>query len=52
MADSHGETNPDAAPMRQDIKENFSNAQVALAVALGLIATIAGVVFGVLLAND
>lgn len=53
MADSHGEDlDPNASPMRQQIKEDFSSAAVAFAVSLGAIAAIAGLVLGIVLAND
>ncbi len=53
MADTHATSeDPNAAPMHHDIKERFSQAQIALAVALGGIAIVAGVLFGLLLAND
>lgn len=53
MADTHHEPiNPDAAPMHSEVKEDFSRLQVAIAIGLGLVATVGGIVFGLLLAND
>lgn len=53
MAESHGEPlNPDAAPMRQQVKEDFSAFAVAFAVSLAVIAAAAGAVLGIVLAND
>lgn len=53
MTDTHATTeDPNAAPMHHDLKERFSQAQIAFAVALGGIAIVAGVVFGLLFAND
>lgn len=49
----HGQPDdPGAAPMHQDIKESFSNAQVAYVTLLGLVAAVGGIVFGLILAND
>ncbi len=53
MADTHATTeDPNAAPMHHDIKEQFTRLQIAIAVSLGGIAIAAGIVFGLLLAND
>lgn len=52
MADTHATTeDPNAAPMHHDIKERFSQAQIAFAVGLGAIAIVAGTVSGLLFAN-
>lgn len=49
----HGHAgDPGAAPMHGEIKESFSAAQVAFVASLGLIATVAGIVAGIVLAND
>jgi hypothetical protein len=50
MADSHDD--PNAAPMHHDIRERFAMPHVILAYALGLVATAAGIIFGIVLAND
>lgn len=53
MADSHGtHEDPNAAPMHHDIREHFATGHIVLAYALGLLATAAGIVFGIVLAND
>lgn len=43
---------PNAAPMHHEIYERFTTIQIAIAVALGGIAIIAGIVLGLVLAND
>lgn len=43
---------PNAAPMHHEIVERFAAAQVAVAVGLGAIAIIAGIVLGLVLVND
>jgi hypothetical protein len=45
-------SDPNAAPMHHDIKEHFAAWQVAVCVALGSIAIIAGIVLGLVLQND
>ena len=54
MADTHHGTpqDPNAAPMRQEVREKFATFQVAAAAVLGLIALGAGTVLGIVLAND
>jgi len=53
MADSHGEhLDPNTSPLRQQVKEDFSAAAVSFAVALGVVAAAAGVILGIILAND
>jgi len=53
MADTHATTeDPNAAPMHPDIKERFTRAQVAFCAALGAVAIVGGLVFGVLVVNN
>jgi hypothetical protein len=49
MADT---TDPNAAPMHQEVKENFAPVHVAICLFLGVAATVAGVVLGLTLIND
>ncbi|MBI5946528.1 MAG: hypothetical protein HY875_00125 [Chloroflexi bacterium] len=51
MADPHAQ-DPNAAPMHHEIKERFTNAQAAVSGILGAVAIIAGIVLGIVLAND
>jgi hypothetical protein len=52
VSETHATTeDPNTAPMHHDIEERFSRLQIAFAVALGLVAIVAGVVSGLLLAN-
>ncbi len=43
---------PNAAPMHHEIVEKFSNIHVAVALTMGIVATIAGIVLGLVLVND
>ncbi len=52
MADTHTPTNPDAAPMHLEVKEDFSVAEMVFAVGLGVVAAVAGLVLGLILVND
>lgn len=53
MADHHaGEIDPNVAPTHQEIVEDFSFGTVLVATLLGVIATAAGIIFGIVLAND
>jgi hypothetical protein len=53
MADSHGNVgDPNAAPMHGDIKESFSQVDVVICVALGLIAIAAGTICGIIFVNN
>ncbi len=52
MADSHDNEDPNAAPMRQYIDENFSEFQVGAAWVLGIVALALGIVFGITMANN
>lgn len=45
-------TDPKSAPMHHDIQERFAAWQVAVCVALGSIAIVAGIVLGLVLQND
>lgn len=51
MTDSH-DADPNVAPMHHDIRTQFAAAQMAIVAGLGAVAIIAGIVFGLLLAND
>jgi hypothetical protein len=55
MADSHDShgapANPNEAPAHLDVRFEFSNLQVAFCVGLGLIAIVAGLVFGLTVTN-
>lgn len=51
MSDGH-DADPNAAPMRQDIRTQFAAAHMAIVAAMGVLAIGAGIVFGLLLAND
>jgi len=51
VTDSH-EADPNVAPMHHDIRTRFAAAQIAIVGGLGVVAIIAGIVFGLLLAND
>ncbi len=50
VADTHDD--PNAAPMHHDIRPDFTSAQVTIAAVLGVVAIVAGIVFGVALANN
>lgn len=45
-------TDPNAAPMHHDIQERFASFHVVLALFLGLAASAAGIILGVILVND
>jgi hypothetical protein len=49
---SNEQSDPNVAPMHHDIQERFASWQVALCVALGSIAIVAGIVLGIVLQND
>lgn len=51
LTDSH-DADPNVAPMHHDIRTQFAAAQMAIVAGLGAVAIIAGIVFGLLLAND
>ena len=51
MAEPHA-SDPNAAPMHHEIRERFASVHVTIAAALGILAIVAGVLFGILLAND
>jgi hypothetical protein len=53
MADTHGHpADPDAAPMHSEVKESFSQLDVVICVALGLIAIAAGTICGIIFVNN
>lgn len=53
MADHHAaEVDPNVAPTHQEIVEDFSFGTVLFATVLGLVAATAGIIFGIVLAND
>jgi hypothetical protein len=45
-------TDPNAAPMHHDIVEKFAGIHVAVALALGVVATVVGIVLGLVFVND
>jgi hypothetical protein len=45
-------SDPNVAPMHHDIQERFASWQVAVCIALGSIAIVAGIVLGLVLQND
>ena len=51
MADSHGQ-DPNVAPTHYDVKERFSFSSYILAAVLGIGAVAAGILFGIIQAND
>jgi len=44
--------NQEVAPTHQDVRNNFTELQIAICVGLGSIAIAAGIVLGIVLAND
>jgi hypothetical protein len=53
MADSHGHaSDPDAAPTRSEIKESFSQVDVVICIALGVVAIAAGTICGIIFVNN
>ena len=53
VSETHATTeDPNTAPMHHEIEQRFSRFQVAFGVGLGLVAIVAGVVAGLLLANS
>jgi hypothetical protein len=53
MADTHSAApDPNAAPMHHDIVERFTSLQITIAVALGGIAIVAGIVLGLTVVNN
>ena len=50
--DSHGHIDPNAAPSRADVRENFSRGAVAFCAILGAIAIIAGTIAGLTIVNN
>ncbi|MFN0147150.1 MAG: hypothetical protein ACKVT1_11615 [Dehalococcoidia bacterium] len=49
MADA---VDPDAAPTHHDVRERYSPVHAAIAAALGITATVVGIVLGVVLVNN
>ncbi len=45
-------TDPNAAPMHHEIVETFAGIHVVIALLLGVAATVAGIVLGLVLVND
>ncbi|MEX0783925.1 MAG: hypothetical protein WD557_14890 [Dehalococcoidia bacterium] len=53
MADAHEHPpDPNVAPMHSEVKESFSQVDVVICVALGLIAIAAGTICGILFVNN
>lgn len=53
MADTHGHApDPNAAPTHNEVKEDFSTVDATIAIGLGLIAIVAGVVCGMIFVNN
>lgn len=53
MADSHGHApDPNTAPTRSEVKESFSQVDVVICIALGLIAIAAGTICGIIFVNN
>jgi len=53
MAEAHdAHHDPNAAPMHHDIVEDFAPVHLTIAVLLGLAASVAGLICGLLLIND
>ncbi|MEO8538238.1 MAG: hypothetical protein ABI577_00765 [bacterium] len=50
--DSHAPADPNAAPLRQDIRQSFSPGAVLFCYALAAIALVSGIVAGLTLIND
>lgn len=48
----HAPADPNTAPMRQEVRFEFSASQLLFAWALGAIAIVGGTVFGILLVNN
>ncbi len=48
----HEPQNPNAAPMHLEVKADFSRWQVAYAVGLAVVAVVAGLSLGIVLANN
>jgi hypothetical protein len=48
----HAPTDPNAAPMRQEVRSDFSRGQLLFAWTLGAVAIVGGAIFGVLLVNS
>jgi hypothetical protein len=52
MATDRPPSDRDEAPMHHEIQERFARLHVAVAAIAGLVAVVAGILFGVFLAND
>ncbi len=52
MADAHAPEDPNAAPMHHEIVSDFSPIHVVICGVLGVLATLAGIIVGVIAVND
>ena len=52
MAEDHGEQDPNVAPMHLDVRFNFRDWEVFGLGSLATAAIVAGIVFGIIFAND
>lgn len=53
MADSHGHApDPNTAPTHGEIEDSFSQVDIVVCVALGLVAIAAGVICGIIFVNN
>ena len=50
--DSHAPADPNAAPMRADVRETFSRGAIAFCAILGAVAIIGGTVAGLTIVNN
>ena len=50
--DSHGHDDPNAAPMRSDVREQFSSNAILFCAILGAIAIVAGTFIGLTVVNN
>lgn len=50
--ESHGHFDPNAAPMRADVRETFSTGAVAFCAIVGAIAIIGGTIAGLTIVNN
>ncbi len=48
----HAPADPNAAPMRQEVRSSFSRGQLLFAWTLGAIAIVGGTILGVLVVNN
>lgn len=52
MAEAQKAEEQEVAPIHSDVRANFSDLMVAICVALGGVAIAAGIVLGIVIAND